>query len=344
MSPPRKASRTAMSRERPNPFQSFSLPGLLLFIGYALLSGCATVPTATLSSAATLAKAGEAAATQMEQNVTISQQSLALFRQAAAFSDGFNASPGASAQFVKNVETIQSNVAQYGNFLQSLSAAYAAMDELAEYGASSSFDSAMSSLASDAHEFGTQIGKSITVSSSVTKGMQKGGNVLIGSIQTKKAVEASAQIDSVLQQVIAALSDSNVRAVMIPIQPELQAAIDQAALMIYTQGVYSYRPLLDALGAPLGLASVSNADAMVTANKRLQAGLSHVVNETMNNQIDIAEKAYDAGLAALRALEKQHQSLQAGQPVTIRNLLGLIDRLKTLAPVAPPPSTTGGSK
>ena len=102
----------------------------------------------------------------------------------------------------------------------------------------------MSSLGTDAQQFGKQIGKPITVSASVTKGLQEGGNVLVGSIQTEEAVKASAMIESVLKQVIAALSDPNVRNAMLPIQPELKGLIDQAAFTIYAQGAYSYRPIL----------------------------------------------------------------------------------------------------
>jgi hypothetical protein len=338
-----RLSGSAVKRRPPFRLRTYPLPVVLLLISYASISGCATVPSATMSGGAELARAGEAAALQMQQNVTISEQSLALFRQAAAFNDGFNATPGASAQFVQNVETIQSSLAQYGALLQSLASAYSAMDELAEYGGASSFDSAMSSLSSDAQQFGNKIGKSITISSGVTKGIQEGGNVLIGSIQTKKVVQASTQIESVLKQVIAALSDPNVRGAMLPIQPELQGEVDQAALVMYTQGVYSYRPIVDSLGAPLGLQSVSNADAIVRANGRLQAGLSRVVNETMNNQIAAAQKSYEAGLAALKALLKQHHSLEAGEPVTVHNILGLLGRLKALAQVAAP-QTAGGSK
>lgn len=275
----------------------------------------------------------------MEQNVTISEQSLVLFRQAAAFNDGFNSAPGASAQLVANVETIQKKLAQYGNLLQSLSSAYSAMDDLVEYGGTASFDSSMSSLAADTQQFGKQVGKPIKVSAGVTKGLQEAGNVLVGSIQTDKAVQASAQIESVLKQVIMVLSDPSVRSAMLPIQPQIKGLVDQTAFTIYTQGAYSYRPILDALGAPLGLQSVSSADSVVRENSRLRAGLSAVVSQTVDSQIASAQEAYDQGLAALRALVKQHESLQAGKPVTIRNILDLVSRLKTLAQVSAPQPT-----
>lgn len=329
----------------PRRFTSAALLATLSFFACVLSSGCATVPDASLSSAAALAKAGQAAATQMEQNVTISGQTLVLFREAAAFNDGFNGGGDSSKKVVSDVEAIQKNLAQYGNLLKSLSSAYSAMDQLAEYGASPSFDSAVSSLLSDTQQLGKQTGKTITVPASVTTGIEEGGNVLVGAVQTEKVVKASEQIDSMLERVITVLSDPNVRSAMLPIQAELQGLVDQAAFTIYTQGVYSYQPILNALGAPLGLQSVANADAIVGSNTKakLRAGLSAVVRQTGNSQVTAAGEAYDQGLAALKALDKQHQALQAKQPVTLDNVLNLVSKLKTLAQVASP-ETTGESK
>lgn len=320
-----------------------ALRGIRLLLPCALLSACASIPTATLGDATALAKAGQAAAEQMEQNVTISEQSFSLFRQAAAFNDGFNGVPGASEQLIKNVQQIQLNLTQYGNLLRSLGAAYGAMDELARYGATSSLDSTISNLAADTQEFGKQTGRSISIPAGVVKGVQEGGNVLVGYAQTQKTIAASARIDAILVKVIAALADPRVESAMVPIQGELQGVVGQAAFSIYTQGAYSSQAILNALGAPLGFRASANADAIVKGNSHLRAGLSNVVSEMVNSQIVASRNAYTEGLAALSALEKQHRALQAGRPVTLSNVLAEVGRLKALAQVAAP-QTAGGAK
>jgi len=312
---------------------------LPLLLAIALLASCATVPTAKLTQGAALAKAGGAAASQMQQNVTISGNALELFAKAAAFNDGFNASPAGSTTLLATVKVIQGNLVQYGNFLQSLSSAYSAMDDLAEYGASTDLDPAISNLASDAEAFSKSVGKEITIPADLTKGLQEGGNLIVGSVQTEKVVKASAQIESILEKVVAVLSDSTVRSAITPIQPELLGIEGQAAFTLYTQGVYTYRPILDEFGAPFGLESSSKADDIVRSNNRVTAGLAAVVNQTVNSQIASAKQAYDQGLAALRALEGQHKKLQAGEPITLGNLSDIVLNLRTLAKVPAPPGT-----
>jgi hypothetical protein len=299
------------------------------------------MPTAKLSTAAALAKAGEVAASQMQRNVTISSASLDLFVKAVAFNDGFNATPAAagSTTLIANVKVIQGNLVQYENLLQSLSSAYSAMDDLAEYGASTDLDSAVSNLASDTETFSKKVGKEITIPADVTKGLQESGNVVVGSVQTGKVIKASAQIESILEKIVAILSEPTVRSAITPIQPQLQGVVGQAAFILYTQGVYTYRPILDELGAPLGLESSSNADAIVRSNKRVEAGLAGVVNQTVNSQIASATEAYDQGLAALRALEQQHKKLQSGEAITLQNLSDIVANLRALAQVSAPPTT-----
>jgi len=327
---------------RPNKrFPVRRVKALPLVIAGALLASCATMPTAKLSTAAALAKAGEVAASQMQRNVTISSASLDLFVKAVAFNDGFNATPAAagSTTLIANVKVIQGNLVQYENLLQSLSSAYSAMDDLAEYGASTDLDSAVSNLASDTETFSKKVGKEITIPADVTKGLQESGNVVVGSVQTGKVIKASAQIESILEKIVAILSEPTVRSAITPIQPQLQGVVGQAAFILYTQGVYTYRPILDELGAPLGLESSSNADAIVRSNKRVEAGLAGVVNQTVNSQIASATEAYDQGLAALRALEQQHKKLQSGEAITLQNLSDIVANLRALAQVSAPPTT-----
>lgn len=341
----KSAEMKGIEMQIPRRIVSTALPATLLVFISSLTSGCATIPSASLGSAAALAQAGQAAAGQMEQNVTISGQTLILFRKAAAFNDAFNGSTGASKKAVSEVEAIQKNLAQYGNLLHSLAAAYSAMDELAEYGASPTFDSAVSGLVSDAQTFGKQTGSKFAVPASVTTGIEEGGNVVVGAIQTEKVIKASEQIDAMLQKVITVLSDKKVRSAMLPIQAELQGLVDQTAFSIYTQGVYSYRPIVDAFGAPLGLQSVPDVDAIVRSKSgaKLRAGLSAVVSQTVDSQVAAAEAAYDQGLNALKALQEQHQALQAKKPVTLDNVINLVSQLKVLAQVASP-QTPGESK
>src|SRR5215472_3567733 len=105
------------------------------------LSGCAS---ATLTAGANLAKVGQTAALQMEQNAIVSSDTMASLRKAVAFNDGFNAQIAnrESATFLRNEAQIQASVAQYARMLESLSAAYSALGDLASYDAAGTFNTA----------------------------------------------------------------------------------------------------------------------------------------------------------------------------------------------------------
>lgn len=304
----------------------------VLFATSILLSGCATVPTATLQNAASLAKAGEAASLQMETSLTISQKSLDLYRKAVAFNDGFNSAP-ASVQLEMNMASIEQRLTQYRSLVQSLFVAYSAMDSLAEYGGATGFDSAITGLSASVSRFGDAVGKPVHLSAGLQKGIQEGGNLLVGSIQVKKLVTASRAIDGSLKQVIAILSDPTVRAAIVPIKGEMQGVVGQAAEILYSKGVYSYGPILNQFGAPFGLHATAKADQAVRANKRLQAGLFAVVNETVNSQVARSKQTYDLELGALRALVAQHTKFEKGEPISLQNLAGIVSNLQALTRV-----------
>jgi hypothetical protein len=75
------------------------------------LTGCATT---TLTDGANLAKAGQTAAVQMQQNVTLSNNSILALKKAVAFNDGYNNLVGNtnSQIFLANITSIQSKLTQ----------------------------------------------------------------------------------------------------------------------------------------------------------------------------------------------------------------------------------------
>jgi hypothetical protein len=315
-----------------------SLPIVVTLVG-VVLSGCAGQ---TLTSGATLAKAGQSAATQMEQNITLSGSSLTSLRQAVAFNDGFNNQVGNadSAAFLANIATIQANLGQYSKLLKSLSAAYAALGDLASYDATGSFNIAIGNLATDSGKFASAVGRPITVPSDVTSGVKQVGAFFIGYFQADEVKDASAKIETLLKQIIPILDDPATRTKLIPVQTEVTGQINQAAATLFDQGIYSYDPLLDSLGAPLGMKSTAASDAAVAQNKRVQAGLRNVANEFASAQTASAA-SYDKSLAALKALVPLHESLQNGAPLNLDTLSRIVSQLRTLAISLQPASTKG---
>src|SRR5262249_49881493 len=144
----------------------------------AAISGCSA---STLPAGSILAKAGQIAANQMDQNVTISTIQMKTLQEAVAFNDGYNNAIGNpnSSQYLTNFALIQKGLVQYGRWLESLSACYGALGDLASNDAAGNFNSSIKALANDTQKFAGAIGQPITIPSGATSTVGNVGGFLI---------------------------------------------------------------------------------------------------------------------------------------------------------------------
>lgn len=294
------------------------------------LGGCAT---ATLTSGTNLAKAGEAAAQQMQQNATISADSMTALRRAVAFNTGYNKGAGAddAKAFLDNMTSIQGRLSQYSKLLASLSASYSALGDLSAYDASGTFNSSMQTLVGDSTKFAAAVGSPITVPANVTQGLSTVGSLAIGAIQAQRVKDGSAKIEHVLKQIIGALDQPATRDKLVPVPGKISDQVDQAAIVLLKEGVYSYGPILDQLGAPMGLKSTSGSDAAIAKDDNARAGLLAVAGEMAAEQSAQLAASYDKSLAALKALVPMHDSLEKGAPVDLSQIASVTGQLQTIA-------------
>jgi hypothetical protein len=294
------------------------------------LSGCSSV---TLTAGANLAKVGQTTADQMEQNATISVDAMSGLRKAVAFNDGFNNAIGnpASASFLKSMTDVQTKVSQYAKMLESLSAAYAALGDLASYDAVGGFNTAYAALVKDSNQFLQTTGTPKRIPATASSVVAAGAGVFVGYVQAEKVKDASRAIEKWLRAIIPILDDPATRKLLILNKQAAVAQISQAAATLFATGVYSYDPLLDVLGAPLNLKSTAQSDAVVAKNPKIKSGLSNVAIELANEQSDQIAAAYDASVAALKALLPLHQSLENGAPLNLGTLQTIVDRLQSIA-------------
>jgi len=311
-------------------FKFFALAFLLL-LPVLSFTGCAT--NTTLAGGANLAKAGQSAATQMQQNVTLSANTILTLRKAVAFNDGYNGAVGNanSQQFLANVSGIQGNLKKYASWLQSLSSSYAALGDLANYDAAGNFNSSIASLAGDTTNLAAALGRPVAVPPDATAGVKVIGDLLIVSRQAHEIKQGSEHIESFLTNVISMLEAPATKQQLTTIQKEVSGQIDQAAQVLFDNGMSTYSTLLDDIGAPLNLKTTSNADEVVKANKQILAGLKNVANESFAEQISAQGDAYDQSLSALKALIPLHESLRNGAPLNLSSLTTIINQLQTTA-------------
>lgn len=299
------------------------------------LGACSSL---TLTDAATLSRAGQAASLQMEQNASISAETLTALKRAVAFNDGFNNAVGNpdSQKFVADEAIIQTNLARYAKALTSLSSAYAALGDLAGYDASGSFNTAMDKLAADTQSFIAGIDPAIKVPAVVPVAARSFGGIVISSMQADAIVDASAQIEQQLKTLIDVLKEPDTRKLLVLNSAMVQGQLTQAAAEGFASGAYSYAPLLDSLGAPLNLKSTAKADELVPKNEKLLAGLRNVVITEAGGPADALGASYDKSLAALEALVPLHESLQNGAPLNLATLTAIVGKLQSIATALQP--------
>lgn len=307
-------------------------------IAAAALIGCASTST-TLSSVDNLAKAGQSAAIQLQQNATISGDTLNQLRVAVAFDDGYNNAIGNSASktYLDALADVQSGMQQYAKMLESLANTYAALGDLASYNASNSFNTAMGNLGKDAQTLLTTVKSDTQIPSSVTSALGTVGGAVVGAVQQRRALEASAKTEALLKEVIPVLSNPSTRAKLVPIVSNVQDHIRSAAADAYKAGVYSYAPILNEVGAPLGLTATANSDAKVQGNAALKRAVDNVEDEIVNEQYLAIGTSYDTSVKALQALIPLHEALQANAPINVQSLEALLNQLSSLATLIQPP-------
>ncbi len=320
-----------------SPLKPLLARAMIVALAAGVLGACSS--SETLGEGVTLAKAGQAAAAQMQRNVTLSDATITGVSQAIAFNDGFNNAIDnpASKAVLSDIDDIQKGLVPYGKMLGSLASAYVALGDLASYDAVGSFNSSVDSLAKDATNLGTAVGKLISIPSDVGSGVKAVGGLIIGGIQAGQVKDASRQIETVLKQVISLLSDPRTRQKLVAAPQLVTGLMDQAAATVFLQGGFTYGPVLDSLGEPLGLKSTKESDAAVKGNPALKRGVNAVVVALVKKKVDAAAASYDTSLAVLKDLEKQHAQLQADQPVNLTTIISGLGQLQTLAASMTPP-------
>lgn len=299
------------------------------------LGGCATQ---TLTAGQTLAKAGEAAATQMQQNALVSSDNLQSFKGAVAFNDGYNNDIGDpnSARLLGSIADIQTKLASLSKMLSSLGAVYTDLGNLSSYDASGSFNSSLSSLTQAANGACAAFGSPACVpGAAATVGGSLGGFVL-QEMQANDVKAGSAAIRVVLQNVITVLDSSTQRDALVLDKQLVNGQLDQASAVLFNSGTFSYDPLIDELGAPLGFKSTTNSDTAVRGSAKLKAGLNNVVLQSADAQLDAIGASYDASLAALKALIPQHQKLENGAPLDTSTITAITAQLQVIATALTP--------
>jgi len=283
---------------------------VLVFVACTvIIAGCAS---SIRNDGAKLAKDGYEASIQMRQTVIISEDDMKQkMMPAVAFSVAYEgASQEKSDENIKTLRALIDALSTTREMLKSLSAAYTSFGELAQYDASAEFDKSFGDFTDKTDAMLAVVAKGTQIPGDVKAGVRKAGSFAIGVLQDKYIKDSSKDIKNVLLYVVGVLEKPSIRDGFIASVSNVQKNIDWAALQIWNSKLYSYTPLLDALGEPLGLKSVKNADELVSGKEKVLRGLKAVVDMRVKAQLALIPKAYDDNVAALKKLIKSHAELE----------------------------------
>ena len=304
---------------------------LLAMASLALTAACSNAPI--LSNAVNLSRAGQAAALQMQQNASVTAAQYALLKDAVTFDAGFSGDPDnpSTSDLLRQETLIQSKLSVYAGMLGRLAGAYVALGELARFDTSGSFASAIGMLCSSGNTLLAALNAMQQIPADACTGLPVGGSLIISAVQAQQVSRANDQIEAVLKAVIPVLDNPATRKLIILNGELVQRQVISTAKELYASGVYTCSPVLDELGAPLGLRTISGVDAVVRNNRNVRNGCLAFVSATARETAGSVGAAYDTSVAGLKALIPLHDSLRAGAPLDLTAISAIITNLQELA-------------
>ena len=277
----------------------------------------------------------------MAQNIDLSATTLQQAKTALAFTDGYEKTANATNPLVAQIALLQTNLSVYSELLQHLSVAYAALGALASYDASASFNTAASRLSSSVDAFSQSVGSTQPpLHTNLSTLVDAAGDTILSSYQAGRVRAASDALLVQLNRVIAILNTDDVRQKIVPSAALVAGDIDAAALILYGSGAYSYAPLANQIGAPLGLTATASFDATVAKSPKLSAAFRKAELAATETQVAAIGSSLDASEKLLEALRPLHAAIDAGIAVDMTTVDQLVGQLQTLASAIQPLKTS----
>jgi len=288
---------------------------LLSFVMACVLlsAGCAST---IKNEAAGLALDGQAATGRMSGAMgSTSQDVQDKMYPALAFSVGYNGLADNEnvrkmvLERMNRVKSLIKLIAVYKAMVQELGKAYAALGKLTSYDASGEFETAFADFTTKADGLLGAVKSGAKLPDDVKTGARKAGSFAIGYLQDKYIKDSSKDIKVVLVYMVGELSKPSVRDGIVGTAVMIQESMIGAAKELYDNGMYSYTPMLDSLGEPLGMKSIKTADEKVASKIKVRNGLMNVVDESVRMRLDAIAEVYDDCLNELKKLVARHDKI-----------------------------------
>jgi hypothetical protein len=292
-----------------------------------LISACSGI---NIEAAKNLSVTGRSVALQMRQNIFASDDEYLRARDGEALFHGFSGTTSSDlyAKILENYDSIHQELAKRSVVFEKLASLYDVFGELAGFDAGGQTEKALASLGGAIDEYAKQINKPSPIYGDTTQVISKIGGLAAAEIQKAKIKEASIQIRARVEDIQKLLGDKLVREQMTGFRQSLTTVRKTAFTLMWGQGVYDPKPLLDDFGADAGLVAKKEAAAGIKPDSPLGKALQEVLEKRLAIKADLIERSYDASLRSLADLISEHKKLEQGSPLDLTRLQEIVAELR----------------
>lgn len=300
---------------------------MVLLLAAFLSSACSGI---NIEAAKNLGVTGRSVALQMQQNIFVSDDEYLRARDGEAVFHGFTGTTDSDLykKILKNYDAIHQELAKRSVVFEKLASLYDAFGELAGLDAGGQTEKALASLGGAIEEYSKQINQPSPIYSDTTAVISKIGGLAATEIQKTKIKEASIQIRARVEDTQKLLGDKLVREQMMGFRQSLTTVKKTAFTLMWGQGVYDPKPLLDDFGADAGLVAKKEVAAGIKPETQLGKALLEVLEKRLAMKADLIERSYDASLKALGGLISEHKKLEQGSPLDLTRLQAIAAELR----------------
>jgi len=298
----------------------------ILFAAF-FLNGCATVSTLRIDAARDLGNAGEQAATTTAENIFLSD---AACQQVTDIQTLIFSGDALTAKMEQQLETLNKMRKEVHEELKTrrsvfvqLGATYNAFAALAESESPAETETAIKRLGEAVNSYAEAAGKDAPITGSVQRGLGLIGRIAVTELKKRQIKQASILIRERLTAFAQLLNDPAVKEQLIGFQENLASIGEDGVQTLWDEGVLDPSPLLDQIGANIGLRAAPDAAAVARQKKNLAAALNKIILSRLEEQRSLIRANYEASSQAIASLIREHEALEKDGTLNLAALMSI---------------------
>ena len=290
------------------------------------LAGCSAL---SIESAKSLGTAGQDASVQNVANIFASDDEYQRAMDAEALFHGF-ADMCVPSQLLDKYETIQAELNARKIVFSKLSDVYEAFSGLAAIDTATGVETATNELGDALNDYAATLNKSPIIFNSDQGVIASIGGLIAAESQKKKIKQSSILIRERLTEFVELFENPLVKIQILTFRQTLAQDQSIAIQSLLQKGLFDLSPLIDQMGADVGLKASKETVKIVKDDAAVRKGLEKVIVARLNQRVALIEKGYDASVKAMKELIVEHKKLEKGEELNMTRLRQIIAELQRI--------------